>query len=84
MAARYGDGTARLVVISLSGDPAGLDVAVRRMFESNLEGTAEAGGRITARGATGLSFAFERRGRIAYLAWGKGALAGELLDRAIR
>lgn len=84
VAARYGDGTARLVVISLAADPAGLDAAVRRMFESNLEGTAAAGGRLTARGAAGLSFAFERRGRNAFLAWGKGSLAGELLDRAIR
>jgi len=54
------------------------------MFESNLEGAAEAGGRITARGAAGLSFAFERRGRNSLLAWGRDSLAGELLDRAIR
>lgn len=84
VSARYAAGEAKLIVILAAVDPEGLDEAARDQFAANLDGLKDEGGRLRARSAAGLGFAYERRGRTAYLAWGKGEAAAALLALAVR
>jgi hypothetical protein len=84
VSARYAPGEAKLIVILTAADPEALDEAARDQFAANLDGMKEEGGRLTARSAAGLGFAYARCGRTAFLAWGKGEAAEALLALALR
>jgi hypothetical protein len=84
VSARYAPGEAKLIVILAAGDAEELDKAARDQFAANLDRMKDEGGRLTARNAAGQGFAYARRGRTAFLAWGRGEAAAALLALAAR